>query len=105
MRPASLLWLLGIVVLGLAPFIAPGTTSIITLALANGFAVLGILLLLRAGQVSFGHGLYFAVGAYVVAFGLRAGIGDIAFLLPLAVVATLILGFLVGIFVVRYREI
>jgi branched-chain amino acid transport system permease protein len=105
MRPSAFGWLAATVALALLPFVAPGATSIATLGLANGFAVLGILILLRAGQVSFGHGLYFAVGAYVVAFGMRAGIGEIALLLPAALAVTILLGIVVGLFVVRYREI
>jgi ABC-type branched-subunit amino acid transport system permease subunit len=105
MRPATLLGALALALLAAVPFAAPSVTGIVTLGLANGFAVLGILILLRAGQVSFGHGLYFAVGAYVVAFAMRAGVGDVALLLPLALLATLLLGLVVGLFVVRYREI
>jgi len=105
MRPTALIWLAAVAVLALLPFVAPGVIAIVTLALANGFAVLGILILLRAGQVSFGHGLYFAVGAYVVAFAMRAGVTDIALLLPAALLVTLLLGVVVGLFVVRYREI
>ena len=47
----------------------PWLRFVMTIALAKGLAVLGILLLLRAGQVSFGHALYLSLAAYVVAFG------------------------------------
>jgi branched-chain amino acid transport system permease protein len=105
MRPAAWLCLAGLLILAALPSVLPGVVPIVTLALANGFAVLGILILLRAGQVSFGHGLYFAVGAYVVAFAMRAGVVELALLLPAAVLAAIVLGIIVGIFVVRYREI
>ncbi len=62
---------------------APWLKFVLTIALAKGIAVMGILLLLRAGQVSFGHALYIAFGAYTVAF-LAPRIGDAAVLIPLA---------------------
>jgi branched-chain amino acid transport system permease protein len=83
---------------------APWLKFVFTIALAKGLAVLGILLLLRAGQVSFGHALYVAVGAYTVAFA-RPVAGDVLILLPLAVAAAGIVGVLVGLFVTRYRDI
>ncbi len=83
---------------------APWLKFVFTIALAKGLAVLGILLLLRAGQVSFGHALYVAVGAYTIAFA-RPSVGDVLLLLPLAVAAATIVGLLVGLFVTRYRDI
>jgi branched-chain amino acid transport system permease protein len=82
----------------------PWLRFVLTIALSTGLAVLGIMMLLRAGQVSFGHALYVAAGAYTVAF-LRPHSGE-ALLLVLAgaVVATAI-GLLVGLFVTRYRDI
>jgi branched-chain amino acid transport system permease protein len=83
---------------------APWLKFVFTIALAKGLAVLGILLLLRAGQVSFGHALYVAVGAYTVAF-VRPAIGEALILLPLAVAAATVVGVAVGLFVARYRDI
>jgi hypothetical protein len=39
----------------LLAYAAPWLRFVLTIALAKGITVLGILLLLRAGQVSFGH--------------------------------------------------
>lgn len=83
---------------------APWLRFVLTIALAKGIAVMGILLLLRAGQVSFGHALYIAFGAYTVAF-LAPRFGDAAVLLPLAAVGAGLLGLLIGLFVTRYRQI
>jgi len=83
---------------------APWLRFILTLALAKGIAVLGILLLLRAGQVSFGHAMYAAVGAYVVAFAAPM-MGDVLVLLPLAMLAAGAMGLMIGVFITRYREI
>jgi branched-chain amino acid transport system permease protein len=67
---------------------------------------MGILLLLRAGQVSFGHALYITVAAYAVAFAAQvAAIGDIVLLLPLGIIAAGVVGLVVGLFVARYRDI
>lgn len=83
---------------------APWLRFVLTIALAKGIAVMGILLLLRAGQVSFGHALYVAFGAYTVAF-LAPALNDAVLLLAAAAGLTGLLGLLVGLFVTRYRQI
>lgn len=89
-----------------APLLAPWTKVILTVALAKGLAVLGIVVLLRAGQVSFGHGMFFAAAAYAAAFLARtAGGADLVPMLLLGPAASLALGLAVGLFVVRYRYI
>ncbi|RVT97565.1 branched-chain amino acid ABC transporter permease [Rhodovarius crocodyli] len=87
-----------------AAAVSPWLIFILTIATAKGIAVLGILLLLRAGQVSFGHALFVAFSAYTVAF-LAPVLNDVALLLPLGALAAMALGLVVGAFVVRYREI
>jgi branched-chain amino acid transport system permease protein len=87
-----------------AAIAAPWLRFVLTIALAKGIAVLGILLLLRAGQVSFGHALYVAFGAYTVAF-LAPRVNDAALLLALAAAGAGLTGLVVGLFVTRYRQI
>lgn len=82
----------------------PWLRFVLTIAMAKGLAVLGILLLLRAGQVSFGHALFLAFAAYIVAF-LAPLLPEATLLLPVAALGSALLGLLVGLFVVRYREI
>ena len=41
--------------------------SLATIAFANGLVVLGLIVLWRAGLVSFGQALYYCIGAYAVA--------------------------------------
>jgi branched-chain amino acid transport system permease protein len=97
---------LGIVALVAVAYLVPFMRFVLTIALAKALAVMGILLLLRAGQVSFGHALYIATSAYTVAFmGQVAGLGDLLILLPLGLLASGVLGLVVGLFVTRYREI
>lgn len=87
-----------------AAIAAPWLRFVLTIALAKGIAVMGILLLLRAGQVSFGHALYIGFGAYTVAF-LAPRVGDGAVLLLAAGAGAGLLGLVVGLFVTRYRQI
>ena len=54
--------------LALLPFAASNMVVFATMVMAKGLAVLGILVLLRADQVSFGHAMFFAAGAYTAAF-------------------------------------
>jgi branched-chain amino acid transport system permease protein len=103
-RAEILLALLGAAAMVLAALVTPWLKFVLTLALAKGIAVLGIMLLLRAGQVSFGHALYVALGAYTVAF-LSPRLPDGALLLPAAAALTTATGLVIGLFVSRYREI
>lgn len=97
-----------ILVLAIAalPFLAPTSQVLLTLALAKGLAVLGVIVLLQAGQVSFGHALFFAVSAYAAAFlGKEFNGGELVTLILAGVAASMVVGLLVGLFVVRYRHI
>jgi ABC-type branched-subunit amino acid transport system permease subunit len=86
--------------------IVPWLEFVYILALAKGFAALGVAILLRAGLISIGHALFFAFGAYVVAFlGRERIVGDVVALLAIATIASAALGVMVGTFVVRYRAI
>ncbi|WP_431270224.1 branched-chain amino acid ABC transporter permease [Dankookia sp. P2] len=102
--PEVVLAVLGAAALVLVAFLAPWLKFVLTVALAKGIAVLGILLLLRAGQVSFGHSMFLAVGAYTVAF-LAPAMPEALLLLPLGALLAGILGLVIGLFVVRYRDI
>jgi branched-chain amino acid transport system permease protein len=103
-RTEALLGAAGIAGLVLAAILAPWMKFVLTIALAKGIAVLGILLLLRAGQVSFGHALFVGLGAYAVAF-LAPVLPEALLLLPLAALLAAAVGLVVGLFVVRYRAI
>ncbi len=102
--PEAVLAVLGAAALVLVAFLAPWLKFVLTVALAKGIAVLGILLLLRAGQVSFGHSMFLAVGAYTVAF-LAPAMPEALLLLPLGALLAGLLGLVIGLFVVRYRDI
>jgi len=75
-------------------------------ASARGLAVLGLLVLWRAGLVSLGGALFFGLGAYSVALLQRmAGITDALLLLALAAGISGLSGFVLGFLLRRYRGI
>lgn len=95
-----------VLAIAVLPVFDPTSQVLLTLALAKGLAVLGVIVLLQAGQVSFGHALYFAISAYAAAFiGHRFGGGELVVMLLGGTLAALLAGLLVGLFVVRYRYI
>ena len=74
--------------------------------LAYGLAVLGLLLLWRTGLVSFGHALYFGMGAYAVALLERyTGATDIVMRLGAAMTVAGGAGFVLGFVLRHYRGI
>jgi ABC-type branched-subunit amino acid transport system permease subunit len=89
-----------------APFLPAWALFLLTMSIAKGLVALGLLLLMRTGLVSFGQGLYFAIGAYAAGTaGQWLGIGDAV--LMVAVGATFAAGAagLIGILLARYRTI
>jgi branched-chain amino acid transport system permease protein len=89
-----------------APALPEWVVSLATIAFANALVVLGLVVLWRAGLVSFGQALYYCVGAYTVALTARwAGVTDAFLLLLLGGIAAGAVAFLVGFLLARYREI
>ncbi len=86
-------------------FAAPWTKTPMLLALANGLAVCGVCVLIRAGQVSFGHAMFACLAGYTVAFAARAWKLDAVLLIALGTAAAATAGALIGVFMVRYRGI
>ena len=94
------------VVAALLPIGVPWLAFVFTIAVSKGLAALGVAMLLRGGLISIGHALYFAIGAYAVAFLMReAGIADLLLLLVCATLITTVAGLVLGAFMVRYRAI
>jgi len=96
---------LALFALAALPVAVPWLQFVLTIAIAKGFAALGVAVLLRAGLISIGHAMFFAASAYGVAFLSRAGINDLGAMLLLAVLFAALMGLLVGAFLVRYRAI
>ena len=88
------------------PMLPLWLVSMGTIALANGLVVLGLIVLWRAGLVSFGQALYFALGAYVVALMLLlTPVREALVLIVLAMAGSGLLAFVIGFLLARYREI
>src|SRR4051812_212071 len=80
--------------------------SLVVVALAKGLVALGLLLLLRAGLVPFGHALYYCLGGYVAGLGTPwLGIRDTLLLLALASLLSGGVAFVAGFLMRRYRGI
>jgi branched-chain amino acid transport system permease protein len=96
-----------VVALAILPlFLSDWMTFLIALALAKGAVVLGVVMLLRGGLISFGHALYYAVGAYVVGFlANRFNIGEALITLPLALVVSAAMAAVLGLLLTRFRGI
>ncbi|WP_447921908.1 branched-chain amino acid ABC transporter permease [Achromobacter aegrifaciens] len=82
------------------------TITPIVIGLTYAIAALGVSVMARAGQISFGHAMYSCISAYTVAFLARAVPGADALTLILAgVLASFLSAVVIGLFVVRYRGI
>ena len=78
-----------------APFMPPWLISLASIAFANALVVLGLIVLWRAGLVSFGQALYYCIGAYTVALiGALAGLNDALVLVLLGGIAAGMVSFL-----------
>jgi branched-chain amino acid transport system permease protein len=101
-------WLLGIAAfaaLALVPAVLPGYLVFqATIALTYAIAILGLNLLMGFnGQVSLAQGVFFAVGGYLVAILVADHAVPIWLAIAIAVVATAVLGALVGIPALRLQ--
>ena len=84
----------------------PWSKTPLIMALCYGMASMGVAIMMRAGQVSFGHALYAAIAAYSVAFTARSfPEWDGLLLVLVGVLASILAAAVVGLFVVRYRGI
>ena len=89
-----------------APALPDWVISLTTIAFANALVVLGLIVLWRAGLVSFGQALYYCIGAYVVALTARwTGFTDAVVLVMLGGIGAGLVAFLIGFLLARYREI
>ncbi|MBM3365799.1 MAG: branched-chain amino acid ABC transporter permease [Betaproteobacteria bacterium] len=104
-RPTQLVIALALLALAL-PAALPWLKTPFILGTAFGIAALGISILIVSGQISFGHAMFMCSGGYAVAFAARQWPQlDSAVLLLMGAGTGLLLGVVVGSFVVRYRAI
>lgn len=105
-RSKALLLILGIATLVVCLLLPQWMSYLVTIAMGKGLVVLGLVLLMRAGLVSFGQGLYYCVGAYVAGVLTQfVGITDIVLILLAAVVIGVLIAAIIGLLLCRYREI
>jgi branched-chain amino acid transport system permease protein len=110
-RWLSLALLVILLVLALAPFLFPGAKSMSVVAKILVFILLVAsydLLLGYTGIVSFAHTMFFGIGAYGVAIAserLGAGWGAVGLGLALAIVVSVVLSLLIGLFSLRVKAI
>lgn len=97
----------GLAFLLLAGWVAPRwLTSLATIALANGLVSLGIVVMMRSGQVPFGQGLVFAAGGYAAALLFnKAGVTDMLLLCLAGGAAAVLLAAPFAPLLARYRGI
>jgi len=98
---------LALVALVAVALLAPQWLVFMTmLVLAKGTVVLGLVVLMRTGLVSFGQGLYFGIGAYAAALlSHHFRIADAAAMLLAGAVAAGAVAALLGLLLANYREI
>ena len=99
--------LVGAALLLAVPLVLPDWMKfLVTLALAKFLAVLAVALFLRANLVTFGHAMFYAVGAYTVGFGVKwFGLRDAVLLVPAGALLGAGAAALIGLIMARYREV
>lgn len=97
---------LGAVLLAATPFTPGWLLTLLAVSLAKGMVALGLLLLLRAGLVPFGHAMYYCMGGYAAGLGvLWLGLREALLLVALAGAVAGLAAFAVGFLIRRYRGI
>jgi ABC-type branched-subunit amino acid transport system permease subunit len=107
-RDPTIVWLgvALVAVLALSPLLPDWAIFLGTISLAKGLVALGLVLLMRTGLVSFGQGLYFALGAYAAGMLPRlTGVQDALAMVVAGTAAAAVVGLVLGILLARYRAI
>ncbi len=87
-------------------FLPQWAKFLLTIALAKGLVVLGLLPLMRTGLVSFGHALYYCLGAYAGgSLGIVFGISDLLLMMLAGGIAGGLLSLVLGFLLAKYRGI
>ena len=93
-------------ILAAGPFAPQWIVFILTVALAKGLVVLGLMLLLRCGLVSFGQALYYCLGAYAAGLlGRFYDVSDVPTLMLAGMLTSAAVAFVFGFLLARYRGI
>lgn len=105
MKPSHLVGL-AVTLAGATAISVPWTRTPIVLIVSYGVAALGVIVLMRAGQISFGHAMYSCAGGYTVAALARLWPQcDALLLLAAGTAVAATAGAILGAFLSRYRGI
>jgi branched-chain amino acid transport system permease protein len=105
-RTVAILTVTMAAMLAIAPVIPNWAMFLLTVSLSYGTVVLGMMLLMRTGLVSFGHGLYYCLGAYAAGtLGPLFGITELAIMIVSAVLVTALVSAVLALLLRKYREI
>ncbi len=98
---------LGFSLLLAANFVMPRWLSfLVMVSLARSLVVIGIVVLMRSGLVSFGQGFFYCLGGYTAGIaGNYFGITDISLTLLISIAISVLAGGLIGLLLCNYREI
>lgn len=96
-----------VVMLAFAGILLPNWLMfLLMLAMTKGIVVIGLMLLMRMGLVSFGQGLYYCIGGYTAGVaGQYMGIHDALLVLLVASFAAFGVSAVLGLLLCRYRDI
>jgi branched-chain amino acid transport system permease protein len=87
-------------------FAADWLRFLVQMSLSTFLVVLGVMLQMRAGLVSFGQGLFYCLGAYIAGMaGYFFGITDVFILILAGMAGSILLSVILGFLMVRFREI
>jgi branched-chain amino acid transport system permease protein len=87
-------------------FLLPQWINTLTIAIAWGVVVLGMMLMMRTGLVSFGQGLYYCLGGYSAAVLHKFyGVGDILVMALAGMLVAVLVAAALGLLLAKYRDI
>ena len=105
-RTIGILTAVMVAMLVLAPTLPSWAMFLFTVSLCYGIVVLGMMLLIRTGLVSFGHGLYYCLGAYAAGtLEPLFGITELAIMLGSAIAVTAAISAVLALLLRKYRDI
>ncbi|KAA0256856.1 branched-chain amino acid ABC transporter permease [Deferribacter autotrophicus] len=88
-------------------FVVPEWLSfILKISLAKGIVVVGIVLLMRMGLVSFGQGFFYGIGGYVVGLLINNFmVYEINLILIITIITVVLVSVITGLILCKYRDI
>ena len=92
-----------LVLLALGTLLPKWLCFALMVSMSKALVVVGLIILMRAGLVSFGQGLYYCIGGYAAGAANQFwGISDVLVLLALGVVAAVAVAMILGLLLCRY---